>query len=149
MALVATFVSFPISTWQEKSRTVEVEKEPKEGEETPSEMRNPKEIEKDQYIEFYKKTFNEFLDPLAYTHFTIEGEVEFRSVIYIPGMAPMNNEDVVNPKTKNIRLYVKQYETEEIADYAVRLFTGLVTLYNKTLRFGMKLNRYLDKTRPP
>ncbi|XP_042755714.1 heat shock protein 90-5, chloroplastic-like [Lactuca sativa] len=149
MALVATFVSFPISTWQEKSRTVEVEEEPKEGEETPSEMRNPKEIEKDQYSEFYKKTFNEFLDPLAYTHFTIEGEVEFRSVIYIPGMAPMNNEDVVNPKTKNIRLYVKQYETEEIADYVVRLFTGLVTLYNKTLRFGMKLNRYLDKTRPP
>ncbi|CAI9267063.1 unnamed protein product [Lactuca saligna] len=96
------------------------EEEPKEGEETSSEdwelanetkliwMRNPKEIEKDQYSEFYKKTFNEFLDPLAYTHFTIEGEVEFRSVIYIPGMAPMNNEDVVNPKTRNIRLYVKR-----------------------------------------
>nr|XP_043623215.1 LOW QUALITY PROTEIN: heat shock protein 90-5, chloroplastic [Erigeron canadensis] len=129
------FVSFPIYTWQEKSRTVEVEEEeePKEGEETPPEgekkkktktekywdwelanetkpiwMRNPKEIEKDQYNEFYKKTFSEFLDPLAYTHFTTEGEVEFRSVIYIPGMAPMNNEDVVNPKTKNIRLYVKR-----------------------------------------
>ncbi|KAI3818349.1 hypothetical protein L1987_12154 [Smallanthus sonchifolius] len=130
------FVSFPIYTWQEKSRTVEVEEEeePKEGEETPPEgekkkkktktekywdwelanetkpiwMRNPKEVEKDQYNEFYKKAFNEFLDPLAYTHFTTEGEVEFRSVIYIPGMAPMNNEDVVNPKTKNIRLYVKR-----------------------------------------
>ncbi|KAM0003291.1 putative Heat shock protein Hsp90 family [Helianthus debilis subsp. tardiflorus] len=130
------FVSFPIYTWQEKSRTVEVEEEEeaKEGEETPPEgekkkkktktekywdwelanetkpiwMRNPKEVEKDQYNEFYKKTFNEFLDPLAYTHFTTEGEVEFRSVIYIPGMAPMNNEDVVNPKTKNIRLYVKR-----------------------------------------
>ncbi|KAL8227670.1 hypothetical protein R6Q57_015254 [Mikania cordata] len=156
------FVSFPIYTWQEKSRTVEVEEEeePKEGEETPPEgekkkkktitekywdwelanetkpiwvcfntinnssrhlvisefvnhmikmqMRNPKEVEKDQYNEFYKKTFNEFLDPLSCTHFTTEGEVEFRSVIYIPGMAPMNNEDVVNPKTKNIRLYVKR-----------------------------------------
>ncbi|KAI3737228.1 hypothetical protein L2E82_27224 [Cichorium intybus] len=30
-----------------------------------------------------------------------------------------------------------EYETEEIADYAVRLFTGLVTLYNRTLRFGI------------
>ncbi|GJR69009.1 heat shock protein 90-5, chloroplastic [Tanacetum coccineum] len=38
----------------------------------------------------------------------LRGEVEFRSVIYIPGMAPMNNEDVVNPMTKNIRLYVKR-----------------------------------------
>lgn len=130
------FVSFPIYTWQEKSRTVEVEEdeEPKEGEEVKPEeekkkkktvtekywdweltnetkplwMRNPKEIEKEDYNEFYKKAFNEFLDPLAYTHFSTEGEVEFRSVLYIPGMAPLNNEDMVNPKTKNIRLYVKR-----------------------------------------
>ncbi|KAL5828563.1 hypothetical protein ACOSQ3_018031 [Xanthoceras sorbifolium] len=130
------FVSFPIYTWQEKSRTIEVEEEeePKEGEEQPEGekkkkkttktekywdwelanetkpiwMRNPKEVEKDEYHEFYKKTFNEFLEPLAYTHFTTEGEVEFRSVIYVPGMGPLNNEDVMNPKTKNIRLYVKR-----------------------------------------
>ncbi|PIA63327.1 hypothetical protein AQUCO_00200977v1 [Aquilegia coerulea] len=131
------FVSFPIYTWQEKSRTVEVEEEeePKEGEDAKPEdekkkkkktvtekywdweltnetkpiwMRSPKEVEKEDYQEFYKKAFNEFLDPLAYTHFTTEGEVEFRSVLYIPGMAPLNNEDMVNPKTKNIRLYVKR-----------------------------------------
>ncbi|KAJ3677522.1 hypothetical protein LUZ60_003246 [Juncus effusus] len=131
------FVSFPIYTYQEKSRTKEVEEEeePKEGEEAKEEgekkkkkktitekywdweltnetkpiwMRNPKEIEKKEYTDFYNKTFNEFMEPLAYTHFTTEGEVEFRSVLFIPGMAPMNNEDVVNPKTKNIRLYVKR-----------------------------------------
>ncbi|CAL1395257.1 unnamed protein product [Linum trigynum] len=128
------FVSFPIYTWQEKSRTIEVEEEeePKEGEpegekkmkkttktekywdwelanETkPIWMRNAKEVEKEEYQEFYKKTFNEFLDPLAHTHFNTEGEVEFRSILYIPGMGPMNNEDVINPKTKNIRLYVKR-----------------------------------------
>nr|CAB3483320.1 unnamed protein product [Digitaria exilis] len=71
-------------------------------------MRNPKEIEKTEYNEFYKKTFNEFLDPLAHTHFTTEGEVEFRSVLYVPGMAPLSNEEIMNPKTKNIRLYVKR-----------------------------------------
>lgn len=38
----------------------------------------------------------------------VQGEVEFRSVLYIPGMGPLNNDDVVNPKTKNIRLYVKR-----------------------------------------
>ncbi|KAK9755145.1 hypothetical protein RND81_01G005300 [Saponaria officinalis] len=131
------FVSFPIYTWQEKSRSVEVEEdeeEPKEGEEKPEGerkkkkktitekywewelanetkpiwMRNAKEVQKEEYYEFYKKAFNEFLDPLTYTHFTTEGEVEFRSVLYIPGMAPLNNEDVVNPKTKNIRLFVKR-----------------------------------------
>ncbi|KAJ1702401.1 hypothetical protein LUZ63_002180 [Rhynchospora breviuscula] len=132
------FVSFPIYTYQEKSRTKEVEEEepPQEGEEAPKEegekkkktktitekywdweltnetkpiwMRNPKEIEKDEYHEFYKKTFNDFLEPVSYTHFTTEGEVEFKSVLFIPGMAPLNNEDIVNPKTKNIRLYVKR-----------------------------------------
>uniref|UniRef100_A0A7N0TDH1 Histidine kinase/HSP90-like ATPase domain-containing protein n=1 Tax=Kalanchoe fedtschenkoi TaxID=63787 RepID=A0A7N0TDH1_KALFE len=129
------FISFPIYTWQEKSRSVEVEEEeePKEGEEKPEVpkkkkktvnekywdwelanetkpiwMRNPKEVEKEEYNEFYKKTFNEFLDPLAYTHFTTEGEVEFRSVLFIPGMGPLNNEDVMNAKTKNIRLHVKR-----------------------------------------
>lgn len=34
--------------------------------------------------------------------------MEFRSVLYIPGMGPLNNEEVMNPKTKNIRLYVKR-----------------------------------------
>ncbi|OIW21664.1 hypothetical protein TanjilG_07569 [Lupinus angustifolius] len=131
------FVSFPIYTWQEKSRTVEVEEEeePKEGEEPQPEgekkktkktktekywdwelanetkpiwMRNAKEVENDEYNEFYKKAFNEFLEPLAHTHFTAEGEVEFRSILYVPGMGPLNNEEVVNPKTKNIRLFVKR-----------------------------------------
>ncbi|KAF6134858.1 hypothetical protein GIB67_002259 [Kingdonia uniflora] len=129
------FVSFPIYTWQEKSRSVEVEEEEvKEGEEEKPEgekkkkkknvtekywywelgnetkliwMRNSKEVEKEEYQKFYKNTFNEFLDPLAHTHFTTEGEVEFKSVLYIPGMAPLNNEDVV-AKTKNIHLYVKR-----------------------------------------
>lgn len=35
-------------------------------------MRSPKDVEKDEYNEFYKKTFNEFLEPLAYTQFTTE-----------------------------------------------------------------------------
>ncbi|RID76189.1 hypothetical protein BRARA_B03173 [Brassica rapa] len=130
------FVGFPIYTWQEKSRTIEVEEEEpskeeeeeKEGEpkktkkttktekywdwelanETkPLWMRNSKEVSKEEYNEFYKKAFNEFLDPLAHTHFTIEGEVE--SILYSPGMGPLNNDDVTNPKTKNIRLHFPRY----------------------------------------
>ncbi|PKA52986.1 Endoplasmin like [Apostasia shenzhenica] len=136
------FVSFPIYTWQEKSRMIEVEEEEtkddkgtKEGEEAKTEgekmkkkktvtekywdwelanetkpiwMRNPKEVEKNEYIEFYAKTFDELLDPRAYTHFTTEGEVEFRSILFVPGMGPLHNEDLINSKTKNIRLYVKR-----------------------------------------
>eukprot|EP00262_Sarcandra_glabra_P011623 TRINITY_DN282_c0_g1_i3.p1 TRINITY_DN282_c0_g1~~TRINITY_DN282_c0_g1_i3.p1 ORF type:complete len:805 (+),score=155.56 TRINITY_DN282_c0_g1_i3:105-2519(+) len=71
-------------------------------------LRNPKEVTTEEYNEFYKNTFNEYLEPLASSHFTTEGEVEFRSVLFVPATSPMGKEDVINPKTKNIRLYVKR-----------------------------------------
>lgn len=70
-------------------------------------LRNPKEVSKEDYTEFYKTTFNEYLEPLASTHFPTEGEVEFRSVLYVPSASP-GQEDITNHKTKNIRLYVKR-----------------------------------------
>lgn len=71
-------------------------------------LRNPKEVTTEEYNEFYKKTFNEYLDPLASSHFTTEGEVEFRSILYVPSIATQGKDDVINFKTKNIRLYVKR-----------------------------------------
>eukprot|EP00256_Glycine_max_P023330 XP_003545075.3 heat shock protein 90-6, mitochondrial [Glycine max] len=71
-------------------------------------LRNPKEVTKEEYNEFYKKTFNEYLEPLASSHFTTEGEVEFRSILYVPAFAPSGKDDIINPKTKNIRLFVKR-----------------------------------------
>ncbi|KAE9614698.1 putative Heat shock protein Hsp90 family [Lupinus albus] len=132
------FVSFPIYTWQEKGYTkeVEVDEDPAEAktdnqdektekkkktktvverywdweltnETQPIWLRNPKEVTKEDYNEFYKNTFNEYLEPLA-SHFTTEGEVEFRSVLYVPAVAPSGKDDIINPKTKNIRLHVKR-----------------------------------------
>jgi HSP90 family molecular chaperone len=37
-----------------------------------------------------------------------QGEVEFKSVLYVPRVAPLSSEEIMNPKTKNIRLYVKR-----------------------------------------
>ncbi|GAV60348.1 RRM_1 domain-containing protein [Cephalotus follicularis] len=46
-----------------------------------------------------------------------------------------------------------QYETQEIADYAVKLFSGLVSLYNRTLKFGIsgqdKVSQSLPATQIP
>ncbi|KAL1561013.1 heat shock protein 90-6, mitochondrial [Salvia divinorum] len=72
-------------------------------------LRNPKEVAKEDYNEFYKKTFNDYLEPLASSHFTTEGEVEFRSILYVPSMTPSGKDDMINPKTKNIRLFVKRF----------------------------------------
>ncbi|CAL4891985.1 unnamed protein product [Urochloa decumbens] len=68
-------------------------------------LRNPKEVSTEDYNEFFKKTFNEYLDPLASSHFTTEGEVEFRSILFVPAT---KKEDITDRKTKNIRLYVKR-----------------------------------------
>ncbi|XP_021867040.2 heat shock protein 90-6, mitochondrial [Spinacia oleracea] len=132
------FVSFPIYTWEEKGFTkeVEVEEDPAEAKKDDEEvqtkekktkkviekywdwerinetkplwLRNPKEVATEEYNEFYRNTFNEYLDPLASTHFTTEGEIEFRSVLYVPTMPPNGQDDLMNSKTKNIRLYVKR-----------------------------------------
>ncbi|KAH7294670.1 hypothetical protein KP509_27G012500 [Ceratopteris richardii] len=69
-------------------------------------LRSPREVMKEEYHAFYKKTYNEHLEPMAYTHFSTEGEVEFKSLIYVPGMAPFGAEEA--GRMKNIKLYVKR-----------------------------------------
>ncbi|CAM8893961.1 unnamed protein product [Rhodiola kirilowii] len=79
-----------------------------ENETKPLWLRNPKEVTTEEYNEFYKMTFNEYLEPLASSHFTTEGEVEFRSILYVPAVSSSGKDDIVSSKTKNIRLYVKR-----------------------------------------
>ena len=70
-------------------------------------VRSPRDVEKDSYNEFFKSTFKEFLDPLAYNHFAVEGDIEFKSILYVPGMAPFEQQDMMQ-KSKAIKLYVRR-----------------------------------------
>jgi len=69
--------------------------------------RSPKDISKEEYSSFFKSTFREFLDPLDQIHFNVEGTIEFSSLLYIPAMAPFDQQESMQ-KSKNIRLYVKR-----------------------------------------
>jgi heat shock protein beta len=64
-------------------------------------------VSDEEYNEFFKQTFAEFLDPLAQTHFNVEGTIEFSAILYIPGMAPFEQNNMMG-KPKNIKLYVRR-----------------------------------------
>ncbi len=43
-------------------------------------------------------TFGEFLDPLAHVHFNVEGTIEFSSILYLPGMAPFEQPNMMQAR---------------------------------------------------
>ena len=49
-------------------------------------------VAKDEYDAFFKQTFKEFLEPLALAHFNVEGTIEFTAMLFVPGMAPFEQQ---------------------------------------------------------
>ena len=69
-------------------------------------LRDPEEIEEDEYKKFYKSISKDYDDPSTWIHFRGEGDVEFTSVLFIPKRAP---KDVLNDDSKQVlKLYVRR-----------------------------------------
>jgi molecular chaperone HtpG len=161
------FVQFPIELWTEKTEYEQVPDDnapaPAEGEPPkmktvskktnvwerinqtkPIWLRPPRSVTPEEYQEFYRTTFRMYDEPLNHTHFSLEGQVEFRALLYVPATLPYElMRSMFDETSRAVKLYVKRVfindKFEELLPRYLTFLRGVVDSEDLPLNVGREI----------